>query len=80
MNNDDTSETNDLCDNLTAKLKRRNNLIKMTDRPVVEWETDAESGTDSIAIDSVEGKKIKQAENRALTKRKSEKSNKPSGQ
>ena len=52
----------------------------MTDGPVVEWETDAESETDSIAIDSVEGKKIRQAENRALTKRKSEKSNKPSGQ
>ena len=32
LNNDDTSETDDLCDDLTAKLKRRNKLIKIADR------------------------------------------------
>ena len=31
LNYDDTREANDLCDNLTAKLKRRNKLIKMAD-------------------------------------------------
>ena len=35
LNNDDTSKANDLCDNLRAKLKRRNKLIKMTDRSVL---------------------------------------------
>ena len=34
LHNDDTSEANNLCDDLTAKLKRRNNLITMTDRSV----------------------------------------------
>ena len=34
LRNDDTSETDNLCDDLTAKLKRRNNLITMTDRSV----------------------------------------------
>ena len=32
LNNDDISEANDLCVDLTAKLKRRNKLIKMADR------------------------------------------------
>ena len=32
LNNDDTSEADDLCDDLTAKLKRRNKLIKLADR------------------------------------------------
>ena len=42
LNNDDTSKANDLCDNLRAKLKRRNKLIKMTDRSVLGWDTVAE--------------------------------------
>ena len=37
LNNDDTSEANDLGDGLTAKLKRRNKLIKMADRSVLVW-------------------------------------------
>ena len=32
LNNDYTSKANDLCEDLRAKLKRRNNLIKITDR------------------------------------------------
>ena len=39
LNNDDTSEANDLGDGLTAKLKRRNKLIKMADRSVLVWGT-----------------------------------------
>ena len=39
LNNDHTSKANDLCDNLRAKLKRRNKLIKMTDRSVLGWDT-----------------------------------------
>ena len=42
MNNDDTSEANDLCDDLTAKLTRRNKLIKMEDKSVLGRETVAE--------------------------------------
>ena len=34
LKNENTSEANDLCDDLTAKLKRRNKLIKMADRLV----------------------------------------------
>ena len=39
LNNDDTSEANDLCDKLTVKLKRRNKLIKIADRSALGWET-----------------------------------------
>ena len=63
LNNDDASEANDLCDDLTAKVKRRNKLIKMTDRSVPGWETVAEYETDLIASDSDDGKKIGQAKN-----------------
>ena len=76
MNNDDTSEANDLCDDLTAKLKRRNKVINMADRSVLGWETVAEYEADPIASDLENGKKTRQAENRALTKQKSKKSNK----
>ena len=51
MNNDDISEANDLCDDLTAKLKRQNKLIKMTDRSVLGWETVAEYEADPIVSD-----------------------------
>ena len=89
LNNDDTSEANDLCDHLTAKFKRRNKLIKMADRSVLGWDTVAKYEADRIASDSDDGKKIRQAESRALTKRKTKKcdtftfrvpSQKPSGQ
>ena len=77
MNNNDLSEANDLCDDLTAKLKRQNKLIKMADRSPLGWDTVAQCEADPIASDSDHGKKIRQAENRALTKQKSKKSNKP---
>ena len=73
LNNDDTSEANDLGDGLTAKLKRRNKLIKMADRSVLVWGTVAEYEADPIASDSDDGKKIRQVETRALTKQKSKK-------
>ena len=76
LNNDDASKANDLCDDLTAKLKRRNKLLKIAHRSVLGWDTVAEYETDPIASDSDDGKKIRQAQNRALTKRKSKKSNK----
>ena len=77
LNNDDPSEANDLCDDLTAKLKRQNKLIKMADRSALGWDTVAEYKADPIASDSDDGEKIRQAENRAFTKQKSKKSNKP---
>ena len=76
LNNDDTSEANDLCGDLTAKLKRRNKLIRMANRSFLGWDTVAEYEADPIASDSDDGKKMRQAENRALTKRKTETSNK----
>ena len=76
LNNDDTSEANDLCGDLTAKLKRRNKLIRMANRSFLDWYTVAEYEADPIASDSDDGKKMRQAENRALTKRKTETSNK----
>ena len=68
LNNDDTSEANDLFGDLTAKLKRRNKRIKMADRSVLGWDTVTEYEADPIASDSDDGKKIRQAENRTLTK------------
>ena len=61
LNNDDISEANDLCGDLTAKLKRRNRLIKMADRSVFGWDTVAECKTDPIASDLDDGKKIRPA-------------------
>ena len=49
----------------------------MADRSVVGWVNVAEFQRDPIASDSDDGKKIRQVENRALTKRKSKKPDKP---
>ena len=76
MNNDDTSEANDLCGNLAAKLKRRNKPIKMANRSVLGWDTVVEYEADSIASDSDDGKKNRKAKKRTLTKRKTKTSNK----
>ena len=76
LNNDDTSEVNSLSRDLTAKLKRRSKLIKMVDRSVLGWDTLVEYDADPIASDSDDGKKIRQAENSALTKGKTKASNK----
>ena len=76
LNNDDTSEANDLCDDLKAKPERRNKLIKMADRSVLGWDTVTEYEADPIASDSDDGKKIRQAKTRGLTKRKTKTSNK----
>ena len=54
LNNDDTSEANDFCDDLTAELKRRNKLIKMADRSVLGWDTVAEYEADPIASNSAQ--------------------------
>ena len=89
LNNDDVSEANDLRGDLTVNLKRRNKLIKMEDRSVLGWDTVAEYELIQSPSDSDDGKKIRQAGNRALTKRKSKtfnkltlraSSQKPSGQ
>ena len=76
MNNNDNSETNDLCGDLTSKLKRRNKLIKMANRSVLGWDNVAEYEADLITSDSDDGQKIRQAENRVFTKRKTKTSNK----
>ena len=70
MNNDDTSKASDLCDDLTAKLKRQNKLIKLADRSILSWDTVAEYEADPIASGSDDGKKIRKVENRALPKGK----------
>ena len=61
---------------MPEKLKRRKKLIKMADRSVLGWDTVAEYETDPIASNSDDGKKIRQAEHRVLTKRKTKTSNK----
>ena len=76
LSNSDTSEASDFCNDLTAKLKRRNKVINTADRSVLGWDTVAEYEADPIASDSDHEKKIRQAENRALTKRKTETSTK----
>ena len=74
LNNDDTNEDNNICDDLTEKRKRRNKLAKMADRSVLGWDTVAEYEAGPIASDSDDGKIFGQAENRALAKWKSKKS------
>ena len=76
LSNSDTSEASDFCNDLTAKLKRRNKVINTADRSVLGWDTVAEYEADPIASDSDHEKKIRQAENRALTKQKTETSTK----
>ena len=61
LSNGDTSEASDLCNDLTAKLKRRDKVIKTGDRSVLGWDTVAEYEADPIANDSDDGKKIRQA-------------------
>ena len=51
LNNDNPSEANDLCDDLTAKLKRRDNLIKMADRSALGWDTVSEDEAHPVASD-----------------------------
>ena len=51
LNNDNPSEANDLCDDLTAKLKRRDNLIKMADRSALGWDTVSEYEAHPVASD-----------------------------
>ena len=60
----------DLCDHFSTKLKQRVKLVKMTDRSVAGYDTAAEYETESIASNSEDRKRIKQAENRALNQRK----------
>ena len=64
LNNEDASEASNLWNNFAAKLKGRNNLIKMVDRSTI-----AEYEADLILSDSEKGKKFRQAENRALNLR-----------
>ena len=77
LNDDDPSEANDPCDDLTAKLKHRKKLIKMADRSALRCDTAAENEIDPIVRNSDDGKKIRRAENRTFTKQKSKKTNKP---
>ena len=55
---------------------RRSKLIKIVDRSVLRWDTVVEYDADPITSDSDDGKKIREAENSALTKRKTKASNK----
>ena len=58
MNNNDLSKANNLCDNLAAKLKRQNKLIKMADRSSLGWDTVAQCEVDPIASDSEMEKRL----------------------
>ena len=49
----------------------------MADRSALSWDTVATYKADPIASDSDDGKNIRQAKNRPLTKQKNKKSNKP---
>ena len=63
-NNDDASKANDLCDGLTAKLKRRDKLIIRADGSIVGWETVVKYKADPMNSDSDDGKKIMQVKSR----------------
>ena len=59
LNNDDLSKANDLCDNLTVKLKHRNKLIKMANRSPLGRDIVAEYEADPITSNSDDGKRIR---------------------
>ena len=67
LNNEDSFKANYLCNNLSVKLKRRNKLIKMADRSIVGWDTVTKYEIDPIASTSGDEKKIRAAENIALS-------------
>ena len=55
---------------MSSKIKKRNKLIKLADRSSVDWSIVEEYEADPIASDSDDSRKIRQAEQRAIRKKK----------
>ena len=58
LNNKDIDENSKLCNDIAAKLKRGNKLIKMAEESIAVLETIAKYETDPISSNSDGGKKI----------------------
>lgn len=59
LNNKDIDENSKLCNDIAAKLKRGNKLIKMAEGSIAVLETIAKYETDPISSNSDGGKKIR---------------------
>ena len=53
-----------------ADLKKQNKLVRIAEKSIAGWDAANEYGSDSVASDSEDEKRIRRAEQRALSKRK----------
>ena len=60
---------NKVLDDIVSSINKRQKIIRLADRSAAGWDTVNEYLPDELASDSEDDKKLRQAENRALSKR-----------
>ena len=70
LNKGDLDSVHSGLNSISSKIKKRNKLIKLADRSSVGWSIVEEYEADPIASDSDDSRKIRQAEQRAIRKKK----------
>lgn len=66
----DHAKIKDFCRNVRNKIHKRNNCIKLAEKSPGGWDTVKEYMSDDLASDTEDEKRIRQAETRAVRKRK----------